>query len=94
MTPAFIESATSAIRSAVCTHMPSAAIASGMLSPVDQAAAVSALATDWEALNKPARVSEVEEWLNARGIVGGRQLARAVRMEVIIRDMRRGNPVK
>ena len=76
------------IASAVCQHMPSAAIASGMISAVDQTAAVNAFCDAYlpDPTNRtvPCNVPAIGAWLAGRA---GREIAKLMQRECIRRRM-------
>lgn len=76
------------IASAVCQHMPSTAIASGMISAVDQTAVVNAFCDaylpDPNDRTVPCNVPAIEAWLAGRA---GHGIAKLMQRECIRRRM-------
>ena len=77
-----------AIAFAVCQHLPSAAIASGMISAVDQSAVVNAFCDaylpDPNDTTVPCNVPAIERWLAGRA---GHEIAKLMQRECIRRRM-------
>lgn len=90
MTHDEVKHATRLIESAICQHMPTAAIASGWLSPVDPSAWVASMCERFPESDRPESLglTALCDWLTGQGVTAGREFVKALRVQWLKERMR------
>lgn len=79
-----------AIVAAVCQHMPTAAIATGLVSPVDSSAFVRSVCERFPREQRPESLgfTPLKVWLKENGVDVGESIVMAIRHEWIMDELR------